>query len=76
MFKEKKEINFLESLKAKKITGSFAIISLISGFFFMGQRITGNVIFNTKSSLNLLPIIGVFLITCSIVLGAYSLKRR
>lgn len=76
MAKEKKEINLSYWLKTKKITGYFAIISLASGLFFMGQRITGNAILNKGHTLNLLPVIGMLLIFCSIILGLYSLKKK
>mgnify|MGYP001485051964 CR=1 FL=1 len=73
---EKEKMNFSEMLKTKKATAIFAVISLVSGFYFIGQRITGNVILGTEYSLNLLPIIGMLLILCSIILGTYSLKKR
>lgn len=76
MAKEKKGINLSNWLKTKKMTGYFAIISLASGLFFMGQRITGNVILNKGYTLNLLPVIGMLLIFCSIILGLYSLKKK
>ena len=76
MGKEKKEMNFLELLKEKKITGFFAVISLISGFLFMNQGITGNVVLNSESSFNFVPMIGFLLIICSIILGTYSLKSK
>ena len=76
MVKEKKEINFSDWLKTKKISGYFAIISLASGLFFMGQKVTGDVILNKGYTLNLLPIIGLLLIFCSIILGLYSLKKK
>lgn len=72
-----KKDNFLEWFKTKKTMGIFAVVSLISGFFFIGQTaITGYVIFEAEPSLNLLPIIGALLIFCSVVLGTYSLKKK
>jgi len=76
MVKEKKEINFSDWLRTKKVSGFFAVVSLVSGLFFMGQKLTGNVILNKGYTLSLLPIIGMLLIFCSIILGLYSLKKK
>ena len=67
---------FFDWLKTKQATAIFALVSLISGFFFLNQNITGNVILNENYSLNILPIIGLFLILCSVVLGAYSVRKK
>ena len=63
-------------LKTKKATAIFSVVSLISGFFFLNQTITGNVILNKNYSLNIIPIIGLLLILCSVILGAYSVMKR
>ena len=68
-----KKSNFF---KRKKVTASFAIFALAGGFLFLNQGITGNVILSGKSSINLLSIIGLLLILCSIILGIYSIKKR
>lgn len=76
MAKKKKEINFSDQFKTKRAVGIFAIIALIFGYLFIMQStITGNVILNQEYSLNLLTIVGVSLILCSIILGMYSLKK-
>ena len=67
---------FFDWLKTKKATAIFSVVSLISGFFFLNQNITGNVILNENYSLNIIPIIGLFLILFSIVLGAYSVMKH
>ncbi|MCH8945919.1 MAG: hypothetical protein IIA85_03280 [Nanoarchaeota archaeon] len=67
---------FFDWLKTKQATAIFAVGSLISGFFFLNQNITGNVILNESYSLNILPIIGLFLILCSVILGAYSVMKH
>ena len=76
MAKKKKDINFLDQLNTKKVTIVFAIIALIFGYLFIIQStITGDLILNLGYSLNLLKIIGISLILCSIILGMYSLKK-
>lgn len=67
---------FFDWLKTKKATAIFAAGSLISGFFFLNQNITGNVILNENYSLNIIPIIGLLLILCSVILGAYSVMKK
>lgn len=69
------EKNF-DWLKTKKATAIFAAGSLISGFFFLNQNITGNAILNENYSLNTIPIIGLLLILCSVVLGTYSVIKQ
>ncbi len=69
----KKEENFF---KKKKTTASFALASLIVGFFFIGRGgITGNAILNTQYPISILSIIGIGLILCSAVLAIYSIRK-
>jgi len=63
-------------LKTKKATTIFAIVALIGGFSFIAQNTTGKVIFEGNSTISTLTIIGLLLIGCSVVLAAYSLKKR
>lgn len=67
------ETNFF---KKKTTTITFAIISLISGFIFLDKGITGNAIINDKYNFNLLSLIGMLLIFCSLILALYSVKKR
>lgn len=60
----------------KEITWTFAIISIISGFFFLDSSLTGNIILNRQNSANFISIIGLLLILCSIVLIVYSIKKK
>ena len=69
----KKETNFLTN---KKTTAFFAIISLIGGFSFLNKNITGKVILEDVFSFDLISLIGLLLIFCSIILGVYSLKKK
>ena len=67
---------FFDWLKTKQATAIFAAGALISGFFFLNQNITGNAILNENYSLSITPIIGLFLILCSVILGAYSIMKH
>ena len=62
--------------KGKPATSIFAAISLAGGFLFLNQGITGNVILDKYYSINLISVIGMFLIVCSIILGLYSLRKK
>ena len=74
---EKKEVTFLGWFKTKKTTKIFAIISLILGFLFiMKSIITRSMFLDSGYSLNPFLVIGLLLISCSIILGAYSLKKE
>ncbi|MFH1607564.1 MAG: hypothetical protein ABIA78_00340 [archaeon] len=70
----KKISNWLETRKA---TAIFTITSLFGGILFINQStLTGNAILNTTLPFNLLSLIGLLLIICSVILGAYSLKKK
>lgn len=71
--KQNKEENFL---KKKSVIASFAVIALAGGFLFINKDITGNIILSSKYSFNLLSIIGLLLIVCSVILGAYSIWKK
>ena len=63
-------------LKQKKVTAGFAIAALIGSFFSLNSGITGNVILTNKYNFSLLNLIGLLLFLCSIILAAYSIKRK
>jgi len=60
----------------RKVAGSFAVISVMTGFMFLNKSITGNIVLTEQSPINLISVVGLLLITCSIILGAYSIKRK
>jgi hypothetical protein len=60
----------------KVITWTFAVIALFSGFMFLDSGFTGNVIVNKQSTINIVSIIGLLLITCSIILITCSVKKK
>lgn len=66
--------NFFDWLETRQATAIFGVISLASGFVFLNQGITGNVIFNSEHSLNLLNVVGLMLVFCAVILGVYSIK--
>ncbi|MEK9185034.1 MAG: hypothetical protein AAB866_02625 [Patescibacteria group bacterium] len=68
-----KKYNFL---KTKKTTMAFAVVALLGGFFFLNNTLTGNVIVNSENSISLLSVIGMLLIACAIILGAYAIRKR
>jgi len=69
----KKKTNFLTK---KRTTTFFAIISLIGGISFLNKNITGKIILEDAFSFDLISLIGLLLILCSIILGVYSLKKK
>ena len=60
----------------KKTTAGFAILSLIAGFLFLNQSITGNFVLNADKGIDLISLIGLLLISCAIILGAYTIKKK
>ena len=68
-----KETNWF---KTKKVVASFAIIALIAGFFFLNKKITGNVILNAQHAFSLISLIGLLLVACAIILGAYTIRKK
>jgi hypothetical protein len=63
-------------LVRKEVTWIFAVAALFSGFMFMDTSLTGNVIINKQAPVSLISIVGLLLIACSIVLIAYSVKKK
>jgi len=63
-------------LKTRKTATIFAIAALAGGFLFLSPSITGRFILENSDSFSPLSLIGLLLITCAIVLAAYSLKKK
>ena len=69
--------NFWISLKTKRSTTIFALIALIGGFLFLNQsNVTGNIILSKENPINIISIIGLLLILCSVILSLYSIKKK
>ena len=62
--------------KTKKVIASFAIIALVGGALFLNHSITGNIILSDKYSFNLVSLIGLLLVLCAVILGAYLIKKN
>jgi len=60
----------------KGITSVFAVIALVFGFWFLDSDFTGNTIVNKPIPINLLSLIGLLLIACSVILISYPLKKK
>ncbi|MBI3622923.1 hypothetical protein HY212_02470 [Candidatus Pacearchaeota archaeon] len=62
----------------RSVAATFGILALLGGIFFvkpfLSKNATGNVI--GDSSFNLIPLIGLLLLICSIVLIAYSIVKK
>ena len=62
--------------QTRKTTAFFAIIGLVWGSILMNKNITGKIVLEELSPFDLLSLIGMLLILCSIVVGVYSLKKK
>ena len=63
-------------LKRKSTTAVFALIAFLGGFLFLNHSLTGNVIINESRYLDLVSLVGLGLIACSLTLALYSVKRK
>ena len=61
--------------ESPKTTAAFGIVALIAGILFLNQTLTGNTIVTNSTSFEIIPIIGVALIFCSLVMAIYTLKQ-
>ena len=62
-------------LEQKKTTGIFAMIAFLSGYIFLDNSVTGNAILKEQPSLNLVSLIGLGLIICSLLLAYHTFKK-
>ena len=69
---------FWKELESKNATAGFSVVAFIAGVLFLKKawEITGNVVLNNRYSLDLIPLIGLLLVLCSIILGTYSLRKN
>ena len=72
----KKTMSNKNFFKQPLTVATIGIISLIGGFYFLSNKITGNVILKNDVTFSLLPLIGLLLIACSAILIIYSIKKR
>ena len=63
-------------LKRKTVTMSFALMAFIGGFLFLNHSLTGNVVLNETYYIDLVSLIGLSLIICSLILALYTIKHK
>jgi len=63
-------------MKKRGVLAIFSIIALIGGILFLDPSITGNLIFEKKIQFNLISLIGIALVICSIIIALYSIKNK
>jgi len=68
-----KKQNFLKKTPTLIV---FASLALVSGFFFLDKKITGNAIIDADSNFNFVSLIGLLLILCSAIIVGYLTKKR
>lgn len=70
------EPNFFER---KGVVAAFGIIALLGGIYFIqpsiGGKVTGNFL-STTNYFNLIPVIGILLLICSVILIAYTIVKK
>ncbi|MBI2044934.1 hypothetical protein HYT23_02665 [Candidatus Pacearchaeota archaeon] len=70
------EPNFFER---RGVVAAFGILALLGGIYFIQPAISGNVTGNAIVSdtlFNIVPIIGILLLICSIILLAYAAVKK
>lgn len=65
-----------KKIKEKKREIAFAIISFISGLYFLNYRITGQVISNEEAYSNLISFVGIGLLICSFMVVYHIVKKK
>ena len=78
-YKGKKTINIMKNSwsKGKKITATLAVVVFFAGFLFVDRgSISGNVIVDNTPSFNTISLIGILLVLCSVILAAYTIRKR
>ena len=63
-------------LKSRKAIGGFAVIAIISAFFFLQGPMTGNVILEDSAQFNFVSVIGILLVFCAFVLAFYFFRKK
>lgn len=62
--------------KDKRVIGVLAAIAFISGFLFTDKKLTGNVITDSSTNSGTIPLIGLGLLACAVVLTLYIVKQK
>lgn len=62
--------------KTKGIVAVFAIVAFVVGFSFLDKGgTTGNVILNNHYPVDVMSIIGLLLVLCSVILAVYIVRK-
>jgi len=62
--------------KRKKVTATISALALISGFVFLNQSVTGNVVLSNPQEFNPISFVGLLLVFLAVVLAAYTIKSK
>ena len=65
-----------ELLKSKKVTATFGLLAFLGGAIFLKNSMTGNVVIQDAASFEAIPFIGLALIFCSLVMAAYTIRKK
>jgi uncharacterized membrane protein HdeD (DUF308 family) len=65
-----------KALKSKKVTTTFGIVAFIAGAIFLQSSMTGNVVIKDTASFEVIPLVGLALIFCSLVMAAYAIRKK
>ena len=66
-----------ENFLKKPITaGIIGVVALLAGFYFLNNKITGNIVLSGKTNFSFISLIGLLLIACSAILILYFVKKR
>jgi len=68
-----KQENFF---KRKKVTAAISAFALLSGFIFLNQSVTGNVVLDNSSGFNPISFIGLLLVFLAVILALYTIKKK
>lgn len=64
----------------RSVVATFGIISLIAGFLFINTGfspgVTGNFILDNVYSFNIVSLVGILLIVCSLILIVYAVVKK
>ena len=63
-------------MKKRGILVIFSIIAILGGILFLDPNITENLILKNKVQFNLISLIGILLVFCSMTLAIYSIKKK
>ena len=78
-YKGKNTINIMKNswFNGKKVAATFAVVAFFTGFLFVDRgSISGNVIVDGTPQFNVVSMIGLLLVLCSVILAAYTIRKK